>query len=119
DDLPSWLVTGLATGVSTHAVADARRAMESDVAYVALGPIFATVSKSTPHAALGLGAIEAAARDRAKPLVVIGGITPDRVGDCLAAGADAVAMIAGLLDGDPAANVARSLESAARAGLAP
>jgi len=52
------------------------------------------------------------------PLVVIGGILPSRVGECLAAGADSVAMIAGLLDGDPGRNVAAALEAAAQAGFA-
>jgi len=86
------------------------------VSYVALGPIFPTLSKETPAAALGLGAIESSARGKSKPLVVIGGIGPGSVGECLSAGADSVAMIAGLLDGDIAENVRRALESAATAG---
>ena len=85
--------------------------------YVALGPIFATGSKSTPHAPLGLAAIEQAARNKSRPLVVIGGLTPRHVGDCLAAGADSVAMIAGLLDGDPESNVRDALDSARLAGF--
>lgn len=125
DDLPAEaarLVLGASAvvGVSTHAPEAARRAMtRPEVTYVALGPLFGTSSKATPHAPLGLGAVERAARGKTKPLVVIGGILPAQVGDCLRAGADAVAMIAGLLDGDVAANVAAARESAARAGFAP
>ncbi len=124
DDLPARAARGILTagalvGVSTHAAATARAAMEDpDSSYVALGPLFSTTSKETPHAALGLAAVAAAARGKTKPLVVIGGIRPAQVGACLSAGADCVAMIAGLLDGDPARNVAEALASAARAGFA-
>ena len=104
-------------GVSTHSVESARKAMEGiESSYVALGPILATGSKSTSFAPLGIAAIEKAALHKTKPLVVIGGLTPRLVGDCLAAGADSVAMIAGLLDGDPASNVLEALEAARRAG---
>jgi len=117
DDLPpdaARVVLGgsVLVGFSTHSVAAAAAAMDDPaVSYVALGPIFATRSKETPHAPLGLAALEAAARAKRKPLVAIGGIAPSDVGACLAAGADSVAMIAGLLDGDVAANVAEALAS--------
>lgn len=123
DDLPpacarKLLGEAALVGVSTHAVATAREAMDDpSPSYVALGPIFATRSKASPHAPLGLGAVEQTARAKTRPLVVIGGIDPDDVGRCLSAGADAVAMIAGLLDGDVRANVARALESARQAGF--
>jgi len=121
DDLPAGaarrVLPGSAlVGVSTHSAAAALAAMDdAAVSYVALGPIFATRSKETAHAPLGLSAVEAAARGKSKPLVVIGGILPKDVGACLAAGADSVAMIAGLLDGDVAANVAEALASLAEA----
>ncbi|HKC23578.1 MAG TPA: thiamine phosphate synthase, partial [Thermoanaerobaculia bacterium] len=100
-------------GASTHSVEEALAAMgDPSVSYVALGPIFATLSKETPHAPLGLAAVERAARAKTKPLVVIGGIGAADVGACLAAGADSVAMIAGLLDGDVRANVEAALASA-------
>jgi thiamine-phosphate pyrophosphorylase len=117
DDLPAaaaraLLGGGALIGVSTHSPEAAALAMDdAAVSYVALGPIFATGSKETPHAPLGLRAIEAAARAKKKPLVVIGGIAPEDVGACLAAGADSVAMIAGLLDGDVRRNVEEALAS--------
>jgi len=122
DDLPDTPVRRLLgprplIGVSTHAVAAARLAMTGAASYVALGPIFETRSKSSVFAPLGIDAIAAAAIGKTKPLVVIGGIRPEDVGACLAAGADSVAMIAGLLDGDVERNVAAALSSAARAGV--
>jgi thiamine-phosphate pyrophosphorylase len=124
EDLPplevrSLLGPGVLVGVSTHSAARAREAMQEDAAsYVAIGPVFATRSKETSHAPLGLRAIEGAALGKRKPLVVIGGITPDLVGACLSAGADCVAMISGLLDGDARENVERAAESALSAGFA-
>lgn len=123
DDLPAELARRLVgsaflVGVSTHSVAACREALASEWSdYVALGPIFPTRSKASLHEPLGLSAIREAGRDRRKPLVVIGGIEAIRVGDCLSAGADCVAMISGLLDGDVSANAERALESARRAGF--
>jgi thiamine-phosphate pyrophosphorylase len=106
-------------GLSTHSVPAARAAMDlADVGYVALGPLFETRTKETEREPLGLAAVSEAARGKTKPLVVIGGISPRDVGACLAAGADAVAMIAGLLDGDVLKNVEAARESASRAGFA-
>lgn len=118
-------------GVSTHSVEAAMEAMNNPtVNYVALGPIFPTATKPDAHASVGMPAIERVARRKSKPLVVIGGLFPEHVGECLARGADSVAMVAGLLDRGPAtkhgdsglgvvrANVERAFESMARAGIA-
>ena len=51
----------------------------------------------------------------AKPLVAIGGITADRVAATLAAGADSVAVISALGEGDVAANCRRLLAAAGAA----
>ena len=123
EDLPVWAARKILppprlVGVSTHSVSEAREAMaDPGVSYVALGPVFATRSKESAHRPLGLDAVAEAARDMSKPLVAIGGIEPDSVGAVLAAGADTVAMIAGLLDGDARRNVELALESARRAGF--
>jgi thiamine-phosphate diphosphorylase len=73
------------------------------VDYVALGPVFRTASKRNPDPVVG---VEEVARCRAlldKPLVAIGGITRENVLEVLHAGADAVAVIAGLLPADATA----------------
>ena len=67
------------------------------VDYVALGPVFATASKRNPDPVVG---VEEVRRCRAlfeKPLVAIGGITLANALEVCAAGADSVAVIAGLL----------------------
>jgi thiamine-phosphate pyrophosphorylase len=88
---------GRILGLSTHN-ADQLRAAEQSVAdYVAIGPVFATGSKRNPDPVVGLAGVREARRLTGKPLVAIGGITRAKARDVLAAGADAVAVISGLL----------------------
>jgi thiamine-phosphate diphosphorylase len=104
EDLPAeaarrLLVEGAAIGVSTHNREAARRAFaDPSCDYVAFGPVFASGIK-TVREARGLEALAAAAAEKTKPLVAVGGITEDRLDAVLDAGADAAAMIGGLLSG--------------------
>ena len=85
-------------GRSTHHPDEARRAAEAGADYVFLGPIWSTPSHPD-RTGLGVAAIE-----RAQParVVAIGGVTPERVAACLAAGAYGVAAISALWwAGDP------------------
>ena len=91
-------------GISTHNDEQARGTSNEPVDYVAIGPVFATSSKDRPDPAVGLDGV---ARARAivglpRPVVAIGGITLDRARSVIDAGADSVAVISDLLDGDPA-----------------
>lgn len=85
-------------GLSTHTVTQLEAAAKDLVDYVAIGPIFATVSKATGYDAVGLTLVrEAKARAAGKPVIAIGGITLDNAPSVIAAGADAVAVIGDLL----------------------
>jgi thiamine-phosphate pyrophosphorylase len=91
-------------GLSTHSPEEAAAAAGAD--YVAVGPVFATASKAGALPPRGLPLVRAARAVLAVPLVAIGGIQPATAPDVLAAGADAVAMIAALVRApDPAAAV--------------
>ena len=114
DDLAPSLVRSVVgeasnVGLSTHTVEQVRHAVAEPVSYVAIGPVFGTVSKETGYEAIGLGTVrEAAVVARAKklPLVAIGGITLERAPAVVEAGADAVAVISDLLaTGNPEARV--------------
>ena len=101
-------------GLSTHSIAQLDAAMDQPIDYVAVGPVFGTVSKDTGYDAVGLTLVkEAAVRARARgvPVVAIGGITLDRAEDVLRAGATSVAIISDLLStGDPRARVREYLD---------
>lgn len=87
-------------GVSTHNPAQVSAADLLSVSYVAVGPVFATSTKLDAEPVVGLDGVALARSLTLKPLVAIGGITQGNAAAVLEAGADSVAVISGLLDGD-------------------
>ena len=93
---------GKIIGFSTHSVEQAIAAAELDVDYIAIGPVFETLTKANPDPVVGLGriaAVRSAIGDL--PLVAIGGIDESNIADVIRAGANSAAMIGGILR-DPA-----------------
>jgi thiamine-phosphate pyrophosphorylase len=81
-------------GVSTHDEAELERALAVSPDYVALGPIYPTLLKVMPWAPQGLARISAWKRRIGElPLVVIGGLTLERLPGVFAAGADVAAVV--------------------------
>jgi thiamine-phosphate pyrophosphorylase len=93
-DVAAIKAAGLRIGVSTHSEDELDTALKAAPDYVALGPIYETKLKAMAWAPQGLARIGAwKARIGNLPLVAIGGITPQRAPDVLAAGAQSVAVI--------------------------
>jgi thiamine-phosphate diphosphorylase len=119
DDLPAadarpLLAGGRVVGVSTHDLAAARRSFADPSAdYVAFGPVFESATKRL-HIPRGIEALAAVAREKTKPLVGVGGVTAERLGDVLDAGADSAAVIGALWSGGAPEENARRLLDAAR-----
>ena len=88
-------------GFSSHNVNQLCAAGGEPVDYVALGPVFSTASKLNPDPVTGVEEVRRCRSLIEKPLVAIGGITRENALDVLRAGADSLAVIAGLLP-DPA-----------------
>lgn len=84
-------------GVSCHSIEDVRRAEREPVDYLAVGPIYPTGTKQLRYEVVGLDLIRAARVETDKPLVAIGGITPERAPAVLAAGADGIAVIGAVM----------------------
>lgn len=99
-------------GVSTHSEAQVRAAISEPVSYIAVGPVFETATKVTGYSAVGLALVTHARALAGSlcPVVGIGGITPANAPDVIAAGADAVAVIGGVMGPDPCALVSRYLD---------
>ncbi len=102
DDLPprdarKLMGAGSVIGFSSHNPAQICAAGGEPVDYVALGPVFATSSKSQPDPVTGIEEIRRCRALLEKPLVAIGGITLENALEALRAGADSLAVIAGLL----------------------
>lgn len=88
---------GRVVGVSTHNDAQVIAADAGEVDYVAVGPVFATSTKVDAEPVVGLEGVRRARVLTRKPLVAIGGITRENARSVIDAGADAVAVIGGLL----------------------
>lgn len=88
-------------GLSTHNREQLMAANAEPVDYHALGPIFATGSKADPDPVVGLEALEEWRPLSKRPVVAIGGITIANASQVLRAGADAVAVISGLIPESP------------------
>jgi thiamine-phosphate pyrophosphorylase len=89
-------------GVSTHnteqvAAANAPLFGSAPADYLAVGPVFATTSKTKPDPVVGLEGVRRARALTSKPLVAIGGITRQNCRSVLDAGADSVAVISDLM----------------------
>ncbi len=84
-------------GVSTHNPEQVREADQTSADYVAIGPVFATSSKTNPDPVIGLEGVGRARQLTGKPLVAIGGITRANAAPVIEAGADSVAVISDLL----------------------
>ena len=101
-------------GLSTHTLEQVDSAVGQPVTYVAIGPVFRTLTKETGYENVGLDLVREAARRaaaRGLPLVAIGGITLENAVSVLESGAASVAVISDLLGkGDPEARVRAYVE---------
>ena len=103
DDLPAEaarriLGNDAIIGYSTHNLDQAKRALSLPIDYLAIGPIFATTSKTDTEPVVGLDGLRSVARIANRlPIVAIGGITFENVHAVIEAGATSVAVISALL----------------------
>lgn len=84
-------------GISTHNPEQVVEADKTSADYIAIGPVFATSSKSHPDPVVGLEGVRQSRELTRKPLVAIGGITRQNCRSVIDAGADSVAVIADLV----------------------
>lgn len=97
-------------GVSTHSLAEARAARDGGADFVVYGPVFETASKQKYGEAFGLSSLAEVCAELAPfPVFALGGVTPDRVADCVRAGAQGVAAIGMFDDAERLAEVVKSI----------
>jgi thiamine-phosphate pyrophosphorylase len=84
-------------GVSTHNPQQVIEANKTSADYIAIGPVFATASKTNPDPVIGLEGVRQARTLTRKPLVAIGGITRQNCRSVIDSGADSVAVISDLV----------------------
>lgn len=99
-----------AVGRSVHDAAEARAAADAGADFLVAGAVYATASH--PGQAPGGAEVVRAAAATLKPVIAIGGLTPERAGEALATGAHGVAAIRALWDAvDVAAAAAAFLDA--------
>lgn len=111
-DIAAIRKAGLRLGVSTHDHAELERGLALDPDYVALGPVYPTILKAMKWKEQGLERVtEWKRRIGPRPLVAIGGMTVERAGGVLAAGADIISVVTDItLDADPESRVTAWLD---------
>jgi len=80
-------------GVSTHSVAEARRAEEEGADFVTFGPVYFTESKARYGDPLGIERLQEATGAIKIPVFALGGVTKEKVKEALLNGAFGVAAI--------------------------
>ncbi|MBI4697926.1 MAG: thiamine phosphate synthase [Nitrospirae bacterium] len=109
DDMPlhearNILGTHKTIGVSTHSLKQAVNAEREGADYIGFGPVYKTATKDAGRPKGINGLIEIKKHIKI-PLVAIGGITPENVPLVFQGGADAAAVISGIITGDIRDNV--------------
>lgn len=98
DDLPIAVTRQIVgpdklIGFSSHSLEEALEAEKAGADYIALGAIFPTQTKGPGHPVQGLEKLKEMVKVIHKPIVAIGGITPENVKSVLQTGASAIAVI--------------------------
>ena len=102
-------------GGTANDVDAAIRLAGAPVDYLGVGPVFGTGSKSDPAPELGLEALARIATRVEKPIIAIGGITPETVAAVLETGVHGIAVLSAVVcREDPAAETARLREALER-----
>jgi thiamine-phosphate pyrophosphorylase len=84
-----------AVGASVHSRGAALQAAAAGAQFLVYGPVFDPGSK--PGAGVGVGALAHFVAGTSLPVFAVGGITPDRMAACRAAGAAGVAVVSGVM----------------------
>jgi thiamine-phosphate pyrophosphorylase len=90
------VVGDMPIGVSTHNLEQAIKADTEGADLIAFGPVFETETKKNPDPVVGLRTLEEVCETVSRPVVAIGGITPENGAETIRAGARYIAVISAL-----------------------
>ena len=97
----------LYVGCSVHSLDTARKRETEGADFVTYSPIYRTASKPGYGPVVGVEHLAEMTESVKLPVFALGGITPDRVAECLAAGAFGVAVMSGVMSPANAGKQAR------------
>jgi thiamine-phosphate pyrophosphorylase len=105
-------------GISVHDKDELQSAIAMSADYVTLSPIFPTASKPGYGPDLGPYKLATLARGASIPVLALGGVAPENVGSCVAAGAVGVAVMGGVMRARDPRAMMRGLVTSLRDALA-
>ena len=103
----------IVVGKSTHSVEQAVAAEGEGADYIGFGPIFSTPTKPD-YSPIGLAHIREVHQRVSIPIFCIGGIKSENIGQVIAAGAERVVIVSGLLQANDIAEYARACKKSLR-----
>jgi thiamine-phosphate diphosphorylase len=97
-------------GVSVHSLEEAVEARQGGADFAVFGPVFETASKQQYGSPPGLAALTRVSSELAPfPILAIGGVSVNKVADCITAGARGVAAITMLQEADELRDVVKEI----------
>ena len=123
DDLPVDMARGLLgpdvlIGGTANGLEEALRVADTPVDYLGVGPVFGTSSKANPAPTMGLELLGRIVDSCDKPVIAIGGITPEHVADVLTTGAYGIAVLSGVVSQAAPNEAARTYREAVDSAVA-
>ncbi len=94
-------------GYSIHSVEAAKKREAEGADFVTYSPIYPTTDKPGYGPAVGVANLEKLVKHVNLPVFALGGVTPERVGECMEAGAHGVAVMSGIMSPTDAAQRAK------------
>lgn len=102
DDLPVEVARRLlgpdaVIGGTANSIEEAQRVARTPIDYLGVGPVYGTKSKANPAPDMGLETLRRIVEQVGVPVIAIGSITPERVGEVMATGVHGVAVLSGIV----------------------
>ena len=95
-------------GSSVHTLTEAKQREAEGADFITYSPIYPTLSKPDYGPAVGVEALRNVAEGINIPVFALGGITPERVSECLDAGVYGVAVMSGVMSAENGAQQAKA-----------
>jgi thiamine-phosphate pyrophosphorylase len=87
----------LAVGCSAHSLEEAKRRESEGADFLTFSPVYLSAGKSGYGPPAGMERLSEVSRSVRIPVLALGGVTPERVPECLQAGAYGAAVLSGLM----------------------
>ena len=110
--LKDMLPEGRIIGISAEKAEDVLGADDWNISYLAVSPLFATLSKNDTEEPWGMDGLKWVSSNSKHPLVVIGGLNPGNSPEAIKNGATGIALISAICSAESPSQAARAIRDA-------